>query len=172
MREGVFAILHPHGFLPREGDGGSPSIVSAEEDYRELSAIVFHWALTEIVAYLRHSHVLFLGLSMSDPNLRRLLDASYVRPDIPAHWQLQRRHRVDASRIGEVIDDIQRRARRWGDALGDDLVKMPDQVADAIRATLAQADSYDRVLFESMGVKTVWVESFADIPLLLQAIRG
>lgn len=171
-REGVFPIIHPHGFLPREGGGGSPSIVFAEEDYHELSATVFHWALTEIVAYLRHSHVLFLGLSMSDPNLRRLLDASYVRPDIPAHWQVQRRHTVDASRMGDAIDDIQRRARRWGDALGDGLVKMPDQVADAIRATLAQADSYDRALFESMGVKTVWVDSFADIPPLLQTIQA
>ena len=37
---------------------------------------------------------------------------------------------------------------------------------------LRQADSYDRALFETMGVKTIWLESFDDIPILLDEISS
>ena len=35
---------------------------------------------------------------------------------------------------------------------------------------LQQADTYDRNLFESMGVKTIWLEDYDDIPALLERI--
>jgi hypothetical protein len=37
-------------------------------------------------------------------------------------------------------------------------------------ATLRQADTYDRQVFESMGVMTMWVERFDDIPSVVDAI--
>ncbi len=37
---------------------------------------------------------------------------------------------------------------------------------------LEQADSYDRNLFEAMGVKTLWVEDYDDIPALLARISA
>jgi hypothetical protein len=35
---------------------------------------------------------------------------------------------------------------------------------------LRQADAYDRNLFEAMGVKTIWLEDYDDIPALLARI--
>jgi hypothetical protein len=142
-------ILHVHGFLPRRGPlPESPGLVFTEDDYHQLSSSVFHWALTELVGHLRHHTALFLGLSMSDRNLRRLLDAAYVRGDIPVHWQVQRRHQ---------ISEEERAA-----------LKHPA----AVDAALKLADRYDRELLESMGVKTLWLEEFADLAPLLEAIPG
>lgn len=106
-------IIHPHGFVPREGDLADCKVIFTERNYHELTETVFHWALTEIVTHLRHHTVLFIGLSMSDPNVRRLLDACR-NSDIPPHWQLQRRHAIqDGERI-QVAQDVERLVRECG----------------------------------------------------------
>lgn len=172
-RDKGLPILHPHGFLPQEGDPADCRIVFTEDDYHGLTTSVFHWALTAIVNYLRHHTVLFIGLSMLDPNLRRLLDASYVHGDIPAHWQIQKRHKI-ASRgeLRNVVRDIRIRARRYRQEVGMEPPQGTPELTEAIEAVLQQADSYDRNLFESMGVKTIWVEDYDDIPALLKAITA
>jgi hypothetical protein len=171
-RDKGLPILHPHGYLPREGDAADCNLVFTEDDYHGLTASMFHWALTAIVHHLRHHTVLFIGLSMLDPNLRRLLDASYVFGDIPAHWHLQRRHKIAEGELRDVLRDIRNRARRFRKEMG---LRPPEDMPpleEAIRAVLQQADSYDRNLFESMGVKTVWLEDYEDIPLLLEEISA
>ena len=169
QHSGDFRIIHPHGFVPRSGPVNRETVVFTEDDYHMLTDSVFHWGLSEIVNELRHSTVLFIGLSMSDPSLRRLLDASR-NSDIPPHWQLQQRHLVRDHEQREAMDDINIRARRWGEILGYPEQKDPPQLAEALNALLEQADSYDRALFETMGVKTIWLESFDDIPALLDRI--
>jgi hypothetical protein len=161
-------IIHPHGFVPRTGELADCAVVFSERHYHELMETVFHWALTEIVAHLRHNTVLFVGLSMSDPNLRRLLDACR-NSKIPPHWQVQRRHQVRQDDRPYVVDDIQRRAREWGRILDGEDLKDPSEILGMIDGGLRQADTYDRQLFETMGVKTIWLSTFDDIPTLLQA---
>lgn len=165
-----FPILHPHGYLPQDGSVEDCNLVFTEDDYHGLTTAVFHWALTSIVSYLRHSTVLFIGLSMLDPNLRRLLDASYVHGDVPAHWQVQKRHKIPEEQVPGVLEDIEHRARRYGEDLGEGVPKDEPRLEEAVQAVLHQADSYDRNLFESMGVKTIWVEDYDDIPALLEKI--
>jgi hypothetical protein len=171
-REKALPILHPHGFLPQKGDVEECRLVFTEDDYHGLTTSVFHWALTSIVNYLRHNTVLFIGLSMLDPNLRRLLDASYVFGEIPAHWQIQKRHKIAPVEVRTVLRDIRDRARRFRKEMD---IPPPDEIPELqepVRAILEQADAYDRNLFESMGVKTIWVEDYDDIPPLLDQISS
>lgn len=165
-RDEGLPIVHPHGFLPRAGEP-SESLVFTEDDYHRLTESTFHWALTRIVTHLREQTVLFLGLSMSDPSLRRLLDAGHRRGDRPAHWQVQRRHAVRDEERPLVIQRVQDLARRYGGAFGADALKSPPQLKEAVDAVLSQADTYDRELFEAMGVKTIWLEEYGDVPPLL-----
>jgi hypothetical protein len=171
-RDKSLPILHPHGFLPQEGDAKECRLVFTEDDYHGLTTTVFHWALTAVVNYLRHSTVLFIGLSMLDPNLRRMLDASYVFGDIPAHWQIQRRHKIASAEMRNVLRDIRDRARRFRRETDWKPPEEIPELQEAVLSVLKQADSYDRNLFESMGVKTIWVENYDDIPALLDLISA
>jgi SIR2-like domain len=168
---GKLRIIHPHGFIPRKGDPGKKSIVFTERSYHALTDTVFHWALTEIVSLLRRHTVLFIGMSMSDPSLRRLLDAS-CNSKAPPHWQIQKRHEIFDHEQGEAKQDIQRRASKWGKLLKRSETKSPFDLAEIINSALRQADTYDRDLFEKMGVRTIWLNDFADIPLLLKEITN
>jgi hypothetical protein len=164
-------VIHAHGFVPRAGECSRTSLVFTETDYHRLTESIFHWGLSEIVERLRKNTVLFVGLSMSDPSLRRLLDASR-NSDIPPHWQIQKRHQVRDREISEAMGDVERRARRYAEAIGwgFDEHKQPAELEASIHAALEQADSYDRKVFESMGVKTIWVEEFDHIADVLDAI--
>ena len=163
-------ILHPHGFLPQTGKIDGCNLVFTEDEYHDLIESSFQWALTEIVHSLRHSTALFIGLSMSDPSLRRLLDASRESHDYPVHFQLLKRHVIQDSEEYQVLADVESRAQKIGKWLGMGEEKKPTQLREVIRAALAQADTYDRQLFESMKVKTIWLESYDDIPEILNAI--
>ena len=166
---GGFRVIHPHGFVPRQGEIDRSRLVFTEDDYHKLTDTVFHWGLSEIVSELRHSTVLFIGLSMSDPSLRRLLDATR-NSKIPPHWQLQQKHRVRDQEQADAKIEIEKRALRWGKILGYDEQKKEKQLSAALNQALEQADSYDRALFQTMGVKTIWLNSFDDIPTLLDMI--
>jgi len=166
---GGLRIIHPHGFVPREGPISRQNIVFTEPDYHKLTESVFHWGLSEIVDRLRKNTVLFIGLSMSDPSLRRLLDASR-NCDIPPHWQIQKRHAIQDQEMLQVMTEVERRAREYGKVLGSGQLKDPRQLEEAIHAALLQADSYDREVFESMGVKTIWVDRFDELPDIIAAI--
>jgi hypothetical protein len=164
-------VIHPHGYIPQSGPISRDNIVFTEPDYHKLTEEVFHWGLSEIVSRLRKNTVLFIGLSMSDPSLRRLLDATR-NSEIPPHWQIQRRHSVHDNEMLATMTEVERRARGYSTLLGSGLDerKKPDQLEEAIRAALLQADSYDRQVFESMGVKTIWVDTFDQVPDVIAAI--
>lgn len=93
-----FPVIHPHGYVPMSGPAGRDTLVFTEDDYHRLSDTVFHGSLSDLVVYLRKFSVLFIGLSMSDPNLRRRL-AACRNSRIPQHWQIQKRHTVHPSEM-------------------------------------------------------------------------
>lgn len=65
-------IYYPHGYLPLEG-GPVTKTVLAESDYQQEETEIYSWAnLLQIQAFC-NSVCVFLGTSMVDPNLRRLL---------------------------------------------------------------------------------------------------
>jgi NAD-dependent SIR2 family protein deacetylase len=168
---GGVKVIHAHGYLPRVGPLSRCDIVFTELDYHRLTESVFHWGLSEIVEHLRKSTVLFIGLSMADPSLRRLLDASR-NSKIPPHWQIQRRHDIRDHEMADAMAEVERRARRYATLLGSgrEETKTPAALEDSIRAALGQADSYDRDVFEGMGVKTIWVTGFGEIADIVAAI--
>jgi hypothetical protein len=91
---------------------------------------------------------------------------------IPQHWNVQRRHTVSKSQIDLVTNTVERYAEQWSARLGSGWETQAINVDEALRATLRQADSYDREVLESMGTKTIWLESFEDLPLLLDCIAA
>lgn len=73
-------IFHVHGYLPKSGKlNRSNQIVFSEESYHDQFVDPFSWSnLTQLNKFTQNT-CLFVGLSMTDPNLRRLLDVATRR---------------------------------------------------------------------------------------------
>lgn len=81
------SVHHVHGFLPRdtaEYDGISDSLlVFSEERYHALLSDPFSWSNLVQLNLLRESTCLMVGLSLTDPNLRRLLSTAAQKNNVP-----------------------------------------------------------------------------------------
>ena len=83
-----FPVFHVHGFVGRSAeDGASKEITLSEYDYHRRYASADHWANIEIQHALNRTSCFFIGLSMTDPNLRRLIDSARRDDDsVPRHF--------------------------------------------------------------------------------------
>ncbi|OEC86748.1 MULTISPECIES: SIR2 family protein [Methanobacterium] len=97
-------IYHVHGYIPLRGhliDEMGNSIVFAEEEYHLQYKESFSWQNLKQLNLLKEKTVLFIGLGMNDPNLRRLLDlAKEFSPIGPKHYAILEDHWD--SKVGEV----------------------------------------------------------------------
>lgn len=70
-------IFHVHGYLPRSGPlTTEDSLVFSEDAYHDQFVEPFSWANLTQLSKFSQCTCLFVGLSMTDPNLRRLLDVA------------------------------------------------------------------------------------------------
>ena len=71
------AIFHPHGYLEPGGNtelNKECELVFSEEDYSSLYSDPYSWSNIIQLSLLVNYTCLFVGMSLEDPNIRRLLD--------------------------------------------------------------------------------------------------
>jgi len=66
-------IFHPHGYLPFSGGRKCKRMIICEVDYQSLSNTPLSRENNIQLSFFFNSTCIFVGLSMSDPNLRKLL---------------------------------------------------------------------------------------------------
>lgn len=145
----VLNIYHVHGCLPREevADSGA-ALVFSEEEYHELYRDSYSWSnLTQLNAF-RETTCLFVGSSLEDPNLRRLLDVYCRSCDTPRHYAVLVRKTL------KETDDIQE--------------KFPVRLDEYREIDNNIRDQY----FESIGINVIWADDYDEIPAILQEISG
>ena len=70
-----FPVYHVHGVVFRNSETGfQEEIVLTENDYHRVYSEVFDWSNVEQLHALTRCTCFFIGLSLNDPNLRRLLE--------------------------------------------------------------------------------------------------
>lgn len=102
---GYLPVFHVHGFIPQEKDEAfDKNVVLTEDEYHSLYNDVFHWANIEQLHALAQTTCFFIGLSMKDPNLRRLLDVANERgSQTPAHYAFLNRREYNEPKKAEEI---------------------------------------------------------------------
>lgn len=89
-RTNKLPVYHVHGYIAESGEHSE--IILGEQEYHDVYAESYNWGSVEQLHALCRTTCFFIGLSMSDPNLRRLLDISNRGSDVePAHYVFLRR---------------------------------------------------------------------------------
>lgn len=153
-------IYHVHGFLPRnpaQYDGLEDKtkeeesfLVFSEEEYHQLMLDSYHWANLVQLNYFRERTCLFIGMSMTDPNVRRLLEiAKQKQPEQDAckHYIILQRDSFSGIQNGEGID-------------GENIKKFA-----MVHQKLKEAE------LSELGLNVIWVDNHAEIPNLLDELR-
>lgn len=112
---GKLAIYHVHGYVPfhdyKEGSRGE-EIVFTEDQYHEVAENPYSWSNLVQLQLLSNTTGLMVGLSLSDRNIRRLLDGVRHSPiNSPNYALLQEPDKTPPK--DEVLDEIHEKAKEY-----------------------------------------------------------
>ena len=131
--------------MPKKFDENNPNaeLIFSEEDYHRVYRDAYCWSNLAQLNYLREHTCLFIGCSLTDPNLRRLLDVAKRNNEKPRHYAFLRRNNTANS--GQV------------DQKALEIYKDID---------LSLREKY----YAEMGLNIIWVDDFDEIPQILKGL--
>jgi hypothetical protein len=155
-------IYHVHGFLPEDktkyASLEKSTLVFSEEGYHQIYSDAYHWSNLVQLYTLRENNCLMIGLSMTDPNLRRLLDISARNIEQTRHFTFMRRLTIDE--FSYVKD---KRTSEVKQVIGN--LKAAEQF-------LKRHHKLNEELMKELGVAIIWFTSFDEIPLILNRVNN
>ncbi|MBJ9299734.1 SIR2 family protein [Citrobacter freundii] len=151
-------VYHVHGFLPENRklyDGLDKStLVFSEEGYHHIYSDSYHWSNLVQLNSFRENSCLMVGLSMTDPNLRRLLDISSKNIERSKHFTFMKRissnefcYEDNAGKKIKIIDNI-----------------------ESAEKFLERHHTLNEELMKELGVTIIWYEKYDDIPKFIREV--
>lgn len=138
-------VYHVHGFLPSDISNISNelNLVFSEEDYHRVYRDSFSWSNLTQLSALRENTCLFIGCSLTDPNLRRLLDVAARSDENPRHYAFLRKNKISEKRRGEAVNK--------------DILELYQKIDDNIQTAY----------YKKLGLNIIWIDEFDEIPDIL-----
>jgi len=164
----ILKIHHVHGFLPRNGNIGSENkITLGEFVYHEQYSNTYSWNNIVQINKFRDKTCLFIGTSLSDPNIRRLLDiAKTQKKSTKYHYIFKKKTNKIwlKNSINKLIEE--------NPEIENDKININLKIDEAIDFLIELKNRFEEKDSESLGVKTVWIEDYdKDISEILKKIR-
>lgn len=154
-------IYHVHGIIPKEGP--VDTVVFSEEEYHKRYSTAYHWSNVEQLHALTRMHCFFIGLSMTDPNLRRLLDAAKEmnKSNGINHFAFLQRKRLE----NYCVSDVNKTCR---------YVHVSGSLIDKEKQKEIYNLNYAVInnIFNDLGVNVIWYEDHNDLPELVARVFG
>lgn len=119
-------------------------MVFSEEGYHRMYSNPYHWSNLVQLANFRDNTCVMIGLSMDDPNLRRLLDIAQNGNPNANHYAFLKR--VTLSEIS---------TKNEGESV---IVEV---------SFLERHHKLQELIFKELGVNVIWFEEFDELPQLL-----
>lgn len=147
-----------HGFLPEIRDGydglDKSTLVFSEEGYHQIYLDHYHWSNLVQLNTLRENNCLMIGLSMSDPNLRRLLDISSKSNERSKHFAFMKRLSLD----------------EFCRSTSENKAKELAINVKAAEKFLKNHHALNEEIMKELGVIVIWYEEYNDIPKIINEI--
>ncbi|KKN48782.1 hypothetical protein LCGC14_0649270 [marine sediment metagenome] len=165
---GQLPIYHVHGYLPRRGRIIESSLVTLSEDvYHKQYSDIYSWNNMVQINKFRDKVCLFIGLSLTDPNLRRILDIANSQrgKNKSQHYALRRKY--DRNVLREQLENILQQTPDIFDEKAKARLKL-DETVKYLAQVIERFETQDDLSF---GINTIWLDDYTYIPKILRSIR-
>jgi hypothetical protein len=173
---GRLPVYHVHGYVPMRGTGSKPKeIVFTEEQYHSAAETAYSWSNLVQIQAMASSVGLMIGLSMTDPNMRRLLDAVRKIPVRLPHFALLQEPAL-SNPSDEDVTSIDGNAAKYYQRFTDSGIKTGASRFEKIRDLIRESEFWDRShqtsLLRDLGVEPIWYQDHREIPNVIGRITA
>ncbi len=176
LEEEKLPVYHVHGYVPPEGEGSAEhEIVFTEEQYHLAARDAYSWANVVQIQRMSGSVGLMVGLSLSDRNMRRLLDAVKRTPGGSENYALLKKpswEKPDAASLESIrwkADEYLLDFERSGGG-----IKAEGTANEQICGILEEVERLDveqqTFVLEELGVHPIWYKEHTEVPELIAKI--
>lgn len=171
---GKIPIFHVHGYLPMDEEGSTlDDLVFTEDQYYLASHNAYGWANLAQLKYLATSTGLMVGISLTDRNMRRLLDALSRAPLRTRNYALLQRPQWQPPDEQEM-ETIHRNAREYTEKFPNSGLTDRSERSNAITQMLHRLHNIEihqnTQVLQQLGIRPLWYEAHEEIPDILQQI--
>lgn len=175
-------IFHVHGYIPAGSEHGSrlDEIVLTEDQYNRAAQDPYSWQNLVQIHALSASVGLMVGLSLTDRNLRRILDALKNLPQRVENYALLRypgAWKIDDKDVENIFADMKQRIRDGFEfGYGPNpmpLIEKPGirrKILDTVRALEEQDLAREEATLAELGVRIIWYREHAEIEDVINKI--
>ncbi len=192
-------IHHVHGYVPLDknipGSSGN-DIVFTEDQYHQVARDPYNWSNLVQLQSMTNSVGLMIGLSLSDRNMRRLLDAVRNAPINSISYALLKIPEENPTE-DRVLDEIHEKAKSYLDKFRDSGIKSEQNESmgvflrqpgtksaqptitgpryrNEISGIIEQVKRLDKeqqqYVLEQLGIKPIWFDEYYEIPGIIDQI--
>lgn len=165
---GHLPIYHVHGYLPYEGNlSENNQITFGESIYHKQYLDIYSWNNIVQINKFRDYNCIFIGTSLTDPNIRRLLEISRRQRGEKEESHFVFKKRQDSENIKYQLKILMDKNK---ELLDEKIIAEMTQVQTTnslieIFETFEESDSL------SFGIRTIWVKDWDEVPEMLKEIR-
>lgn len=161
-------IYHVHGYLPQNGKITKQNeITFGESIYHRQYTDVYSWNNIVQINKFRDKTCLFIGSSITDPNLRRLLDIAQKQSGKKeiSHFTFKVKYKRD-----EIKNRLQNLLSENRDLL-DEKIIADLNLDETVNFLIEIIEKFEETDMASLGVSTIWVKDWDDVPIILKEVR-
>lgn len=167
-------IYHVHGFVPLNGKGSRPDqVVFTEDQYHAAMHDPYSWSNLVQLQYLTTTIGIMVGMSLSDRNMRRLLDALRHLPGRRTHFAILERPKWPEPSTYEIaaIQESAEKYRREFDLDGSWGARRVEIDPAGLAEEVQDLDERQQTrVLEELGVRVVWYDAHEEVPGILRSL--
>lgn len=185
LGRGKLPIYHVHGYVPLNvTEITQQDIVFTEDQYHQSAKDAYSWANLVQIQSLSSATGLMIGLSMSDRNMRRLLDAVSQMPVETNNYALlkeptwKKPDQAELERINEKAMSYFNRYEVSGvktaceNKFNAKDISWHEQITAIIEEVHRVDLDQQTFILEQLGVHPIWFKEYDEIPEILASIRA
>jgi len=166
---GELPIYHVHGYLPKAKAPTTKNKITLSEDiYHQQYSDIYSWNNIVQLNKFTEKTCLLIGLSFTDPNLRRLMEIAYKQKGDSKeyHYLLKRRYQTEDIK-NSLINVLQSKKELY-----DEKVQAMLRLDETARYLIDLMTGFEEKDALSFGVQIIWTDSYDDYPEILKEIRS
>ena len=148
-------IYHVHGYIPQNIDLTKSKeifqdidLIFSESGYHRMYSNPYHWSNLIQLSTLKENTCIMIGLSLDDPNLRRLLEIAQTGSNISKHFAFLRR--INIEEFAEANKSLHSISLQT--------------------SFLERHHNLQELMFSELGINVISFEEFEELPKLLNQL--